>query len=114
MVGKTLLVAKTSHNGKKVLKSLINHPLLKNIKIIATVSSDIEISNDTELLWGIFTRFDPALDIIFSELKFNGINPVFGGVMGIDATWKDGYPKPLEMDEEIIRKVDNNWDLYWK
>ena len=34
--------------------------------------------------------------------------------MGIEATWKDGYPKPLEMNEEIIRKVDNNWDLYWK
>ncbi len=114
LVGKTLLVAKTSHNGKKVLKKLINHPLLKNIKIIATVSSDIEISNDTNLLWGIFTRFDPALDISFSELQLNGINPVFGGVMGIDATWKDGYPKPLEMDEEIIRKVDNNWDHYWK
>ena len=114
LVGKTLLVAKTSHNGKKVLKSLINHPLLKNIKIIATVSSDIDVNNDTDLLWGIFTRFDPSLDVDFSELKFNGINTVFDGVMGIDATWKDGYPKPLEMNEEIIRKVDNNWDLYWK
>tara|TARA_Y100000590_G_scaffold462943_1_gene628393 strand:- start:7876 stop:9633 length:1758 start_codon:yes stop_codon:yes gene_type:complete len=114
LVGKTLLVAKTSHNGKKVLKSLINHPLLKSIKIIATVSSDIDINNDTDLLWGIFTRFDPSLDVDFSELKFNGINTVFDGVMGIDATWKDGYPKPLEMNEEIIRKVDNNWDLYWK
>ena len=28
------------------------------------------------------------------------------GRMGIDATWKPGYPKPLEMPEEIVPRRD--------
>ena len=27
-----------------------------------------------------------------------GISPVYGGAMGIDATWKQGYPEPLDDD----------------
>jgi len=33
--------------------------------------------------------------------------------MGIDATWKKGYPETLAMDEDIVRKVDNRWNEYW-
>ena len=33
--------------------------------------------------------------------------------MGIDATWKTGYPEGLEMEERIIKKVDERWDRYW-
>jgi len=35
-------------------------------------------------------------------------------MMGIDATWKPGYQKPLVMDEHIVKKVDERWDHYWK
>jgi hypothetical protein len=34
--------------------------------------------------------------------------------MGIDATWKQGYQKPLVMDPEIIKKVDSEWSRYSK
>ena len=34
------------------------------------------------------------------------------GIMGIDATWKPGYPNPCVMPEEIVRKVDSRWSEY--
>jgi 4-hydroxy-3-polyprenylbenzoate decarboxylase len=43
-----------------------------------------------------------------------GISPVYKGTMGIDATWKRGYPAPLRMDERVIRLVDRRWNEYWK
>jgi hypothetical protein len=43
-----------------------------------------------------------------------GARPVYRGIVGIDATWKQGYPLPLEMDESIVRLVDSRWREYWK
>jgi hypothetical protein len=34
--------------------------------------------------------------------------------MGIDATWKRGYPAALTMTDEIVRRVDERWESYWK
>jgi len=48
------------------------------------------------------------------EQTFVGARPVYRGVIGIDATWKSGYPKPLETDDAIVRKVDRRWAEYWK
>ena len=62
----------------------------------------------------MFTRFDCERDVIFTEQKLIGACPVYKGVMGIDATWKPGYPKPLEMKAEVSRKVEERWDVYWR
>jgi hypothetical protein len=43
-----------------------------------------------------------------------GISPVYGGVTGIDATWKKGYPAPLKMTEAVTKKVEERWDHYWR
>jgi len=32
--------------------------------------------------------------------------------MAIDATFKEGYPAPLEMDPEIVKRVDRRWSEY--
>ncbi|MEW6061688.1 MAG: 4-hydroxybenzoate decarboxylase, partial [Bacteroidota bacterium] len=65
-------------------------------------------------LWGVFTRFDCERDIIFTEQQLIGISPIYKGMLGIDATWKNGYPNPLTMDEAIVKKVDERWDSYWR
>ena len=83
------------------------------LKAVVLVSDDVDIDDDVELIWGIFTRFDCALDVIFTEQHFVGITPIYSGVMGIDATWKPGYQKPLEMDPDIVRLVDRKWKKYW-
>ena len=60
------------------------------------------------------TRFDPVRDMLFGEQEFNGARPVYRGTIGIDATWKEGYPAPLVMDESIVKLVDRRWPEYWQ
>ncbi len=81
-------------------------------RIVALVGTDTDLAEEENLLWGIFTRFEPARDVYFEEIEMRGVAPVYRGGMGIDATWKPGYPKPLSMDDEIVRKVDRRWNEY--
>ena len=85
-----------------------------DVRFVVAVSLDVNLEDDENLQWGIFTRFDPARDMVFSEQTFVGARPVYRGVVGIDATWKKGYPLPLEMDESIVKLVDSRWGEYWK
>lgn len=114
LLGETLLVVTVRNNGRDVVNKLIKSDELVGPKIVAAVSPDVDIRNQEQTIWGIFTRFDAERDIMFTEEKLVGISPLFKGKMGIDATWKNGYPAPLVMSEEIVKKVDERWDSYWK
>jgi 4-hydroxybenzoate decarboxylase subunit C len=108
-----LAVVAVRSDGKTVIEKLVRNPLCAGLSIIAAVSEDIDLQSDTDVLWGIFTRFDAARDVVFSSSKLVGIDPVHLGILGIDATWKTGYPKPLAMSEKIQRRVDTRWNEYW-
>jgi len=110
----TLLIVVVEDNGKDVVNKLIKSSQLVGPKIVAAVSPDVDIHDEEQTIWGIFTRFDAERDVSFSEEKLVGISPVFRGIMGIDATWKNGYPAPLIMPDEIVKRVDSRWDSYWK
>ena len=84
------------------------------VRFVVAVSPDVKLDDDENLQWGIFTRFDPARDMVFAEQEFVGARPVYRGNIGIDATRKQGYPAPLEMDESIVKLVDRRWGDYWK
>ncbi|MFQ5714279.1 MAG: menaquinone biosynthesis decarboxylase [Candidatus Scalinduaceae bacterium] len=114
LLGETLLVVTVRDDGRDVVNKLTKSDELVGPRIIAAVSTDVDIRNQEQTIWGIFTRFDAERDIVFTEEKLVGINPIFKGKMGIDATWKKGYPSPLVMSDEIIKKVDERWDSYWK
>jgi 4-hydroxy-3-polyprenylbenzoate decarboxylase len=81
-------------------------------KIVAAVSPDIPLDDRNLLIWGIFTRFDPARDVFFERSVLRGVWPLHRGRMAIDATFKEGYPAPLEMDPEIVARVDRRWTEY--
>lgn len=100
--------------GMQVLKKLVGLPDLAGIRIIAAVSDDVDLHEKENYIWGVFTRFDCERDVIFTEQKLHGISPIYKGIMGIDATWKPGYPKPLRMTDEVKKKVDEKWESYWK
>jgi UbiD family decarboxylase len=106
------LVVTVQRDPREVLKSVIASS--PKLRFVIAVSSDVNLDDDENLQWGIFTRFDPARDMIFSEQTFVGARPVYRGVIGIDATWKSGYPRPLVMDESIVRLVDRRWKDYWQ
>jgi len=100
--------------GMQVLQKLVALPELASLKLIAAVSDDVDIRDKENYIWGVFTRFDCERDIIFTEQKIIGISPIYKGVMGIDATWKEGFPKPLRMTDEIVKRVEERWDSYWR
>jgi len=105
------LAVTVRQDPRAVLQNVIEHTT--TLRIVVAVSADVNLDDDENLQWGIFTRFDPARDMIFTEQTFAGARPVYRGVTGIDATWKSGYPKPLEMDQSIVRLVDRRWKEYW-
>jgi 4-hydroxy-3-polyprenylbenzoate decarboxylase len=72
----------------------------------------VDLDDPSSLIWGLFTRFDAARDIQFSQASLHGAWPQYEGVLGIDATWKNGYPDPVEMPAEIVARVDRRWKEY--
>jgi 4-hydroxy-3-polyprenylbenzoate decarboxylase len=107
------LVVATRREPRAVLEGLVRWEGLGPVKFVVAVSEDVDLTDEASLLWGIFTRFDPARDIVMTEQVFIGARPVYRGRVGIDATWKKGYPLPLEMDPEIVRLVDRRWNEYF-
>jgi len=110
----TLLLVKVPGAGKEIVGKLVKDPRFTGVPVIAAVSGDVDIHDRESYIWGVFTRFDCERDVIFTENSMIGISPVYKGAMGIDATWKQGYPKPLVMDDEIVRRVDEKWGRIWK
>jgi 4-hydroxy-3-polyprenylbenzoate decarboxylase len=110
----TMLIVKVRGEGMPIAKKLARSKVLQDVALITVVSDDVNIDDRENYIWGIFTRFDCERDIIFTEQKMIGVSPIYKGVMGIDATWKKGYPKALAMAEETRALVDKRWDSYWK
>ena len=114
--GDALLVARVrerdGRTGRSVAERLAASPSLGRYKWAAVVSDDVPLDDPVLLLWGIFTRFDAARDVVFSETRLEGAWPRYGGRMGIDATWKPGYPDPIVMDPDVVRRVDRRWGEY--
>ena len=114
--GDALLVARIrerdGRTGRSVCERLAGSTSLGRYKWAAVVSDDVPLDDRTLLLWGIFTRFDAARDVVFSESRLEGAWPRYAGRMAIDATWKPGYPDPIVMDPDVVRRVDARWGEY--
>jgi 4-hydroxy-3-polyprenylbenzoate decarboxylase len=108
-----LLAVQVEGEGRDVVQALVKHPALSKVPVIAAVSQDVDLNDRESLLWGIFTRFDPARDIVFTSAELNGAWPVYRGCLGIDATFKTGYPEPVIMDPDVAKSVQTRWPQYW-
>jgi 4-hydroxy-3-polyprenylbenzoate decarboxylase len=104
-----LLVVQVKDEGRAVVEALARRPEYAQVKLIVAVSDDVPLGDDTLLLWGIFTRFDCARDVIPSEVETRGAWLTCRGPLGIDATWKTGYPHPIVNRPEAIARVDSWW-----
>ena len=94
-----------SSDCRDLLKKVLDRSEVQGYKIIALVSEDVPLENDILLIWGIFTRFDCERDVLFSKIELRGARAVHFGPLGIDATWKKGYPEPVEMSPEVVAQV---------
>ncbi|MBI4323097.1 MAG: menaquinone biosynthesis decarboxylase [Candidatus Omnitrophica bacterium] len=108
-----LLAVQVEGEGRPVVEELVKVPSLGSVKLIAAVSDDVNLHDRESLLWGIFTRFDPARDVVFTESSLRGAWPVYRGRMGIDATFKGGYPDTIAMEPAIVELVNHRWHQYW-
>lgn len=118
VAGALLVVSAEGAPGRAVLERLLAEdvaaafPALRRLPLLAVVSPDVRLEDRTHLLWGIFTRFDAARDVRFRESKLAGAAPVHRGTLGIDATWKPGYPSPVHASDETRALVDRRWREY--
>ena len=112
--GFLVLKIQDGEDPKKLIQNIFKTPGFGEVRIVAVVSSDIVLSDDTEVIWGIFTRFDPYLDVIFEKTQLRGSAVIYDGRMGIDATIKRWYPEVIEMSEDTREKVTKKWNSYWE
>jgi 4-hydroxy-3-polyprenylbenzoate decarboxylase len=108
-----LLAVQVEGEGRGVVKALVRAESLSKVKLIAVVSGDVDLDDRVSLLWGIFTRFDPARDLVFTSAELKEAWPVYRGCLGIDATFKSGYPETIAMDDAIVKRVDSRWHQYF-
>ena len=106
-----LLVAqlRAAADGRAVIEKLVRRPEYAAVKLIVAVSADVPLDDDETLLWGIFTRFDCARDVIPAQTETRGAWLTCRGPLGIDATWKPGYPEPVANTPQLVAKVDGWW-----
>ena len=61
-IGNTLVALQVEGAGRPILEVVVRHPRLRDVKLVTVVSPDVALHDDVSLLWGMFTRFDPARD----------------------------------------------------
>lgn len=108
----SMLIVRVKGEGRPIVERLVKDPNLQGFALIAAVSEDVPLEDEELLIWGIFTRFDCARDLVPAKSSLRGAWPVYEGPLGIDASWKKGYPTPLTMPQSIVEKVDKRWDEY--
>jgi 4-hydroxy-3-polyprenylbenzoate decarboxylase len=90
-------------------------------KFVIVCDDDVDARNWQDVIWAMTTRMDPARDTVMIEntpidyLDFASPVSGLGSKMGMDATSKwpgetqREWGKPIVMDEEILKKVNNYW-----
>jgi 4-hydroxy-3-polyprenylbenzoate decarboxylase len=90
-------------------------------KFVIVTDEDIDVRDWPQVLWAVSTRVDPARDSLIVEntpidyLDFSSPVPNLGSKLGLDATNKwpaetsRTWSKPIVLDSEIERRVDDLW-----
>ncbi len=112
--GRSLLVFKPRGEARPLLQTMVDRAGSSFPRLLVAVSRDVDLHNQVELLWGIFTRFDPARDILAVSHRGSTVTPVLRGPLAIDASWKPGYPAPVEGDPTVEETVSRRWEEYWR
>lgn len=84
------------------------------LKTVVAVDSDIDITNDSEVLWALATRFQPAEDLLIVDgLPGSPLDPSSSPTgttsrLGIDATCSDEFDATrIRISNESLERVGN-------
>ncbi len=113
-LGEAVLIAGVgaAADTQAVRKALADHPITSEYLFHVLVSPDVPLDDPRLILWGWFTRFDPLADLHPARREMAGNRMILHFPIAIDATWKQGYRKPVAFDPARAERVDSNWDRY--
>lgn len=107
-----LLVSGDSYTGQPELAKVLAEqagPGISSWPLVLLVDDVDAISSQTDFLWTVFTRFDPAWDIYArTSVQRNALQyqlPII-----IDARMKPEYPAALTPREDVVKRVDRRWN----
>lgn len=112
------------YQARKVMNALWGLGQMMFAKFIIVVDDDVNVMDNSEVLWKVFNNVDPKRDLTVTEgplevLDHSAPLPLFGAKIGIDATRKgpeEGHerewPEDIRMTEKIKRKVEERWKEY--
>ncbi|NNF99844.1 MAG: UbiD family decarboxylase [Desulfobacteraceae bacterium] len=114
-MGPAFLMVKTRDDVmdiNRVQSALAANSITRQYLFHILASEDVPLTDDVMTLWGWFTRFDPNRDLHPAQRRIAGNRIVFEPPILIDARWKKGYPKPVEFDPALAKKVAADWHGY--
>lgn len=77
------------------------------------IVDDASIANDqSQFLWTVFTRFDPAHDL-YAKATISRNKIRYEGPLVVDARMKPFYPDEVETHPDIAKLVDQRWKEYF-
>ncbi len=112
--GEAFLIVRVVEGADKaaIREALAAHPGTMEYLFHVLVSEDVPIDDPMMVLWGWFTRFDPLVDIHPAKREMDHNRILFYFPIAIDATWKEGYRKPVVLDPEVKARVEKKWTKY--
>jgi UbiD family decarboxylase len=114
-VGPSFLMVRLKNNHGRITalrRALAEHQVTAQYLFQVLLSPDVPLDDDTLLLWGWFTRFDPLADLHPARRSLSGNRVRLKPPILIDARWKKGYPQPVAFDPEVEKRVAARWKEY--
>lgn len=105
-----LCVEGSSFQNAPLLPQQLSHePSIQEFSMVFLLDDcNAAVQSPEDFLWHVFTRFDPASDI-HGKSSPHRFSTGTDGPAVIDCRLKPWYPKVLEDDPEIAKKVTDKW-----
>jgi len=97
LVEDTILVLQVDGDATETIDRAVHSNWLGSVKIVAAVSPDVDITDETDLIWGSSRGSIPRATSVLRDHGERGSRPSTKGSWGSTPLGK-GYPEPLEMD----------------
>ena len=100
------------NNREQYLSNLLES--FFNFQLVIVVD-DVEFCTESQsnFLWNVFTRFEPAADIHTKIVRTERFHNMLEPPILIDATMKEHYPPEVEVDDETRELVNRRWSEYF-
>ncbi len=82
-------------------------------QLLILVDDDGIADSTSRFLWAVFTRFDPASNIVAAQTVIRNHHLCYSSPIAVDARMKPRYPAEVECDPDTVTKVDKRWREYF-